>query len=555
MSHGKESTRQKMIGMMYLVLTCLLAMNVSKDILKGFVTVNESLERTNKNFSENTVKMLEGFKDAIRNGHPEAKPYYDKAVEASTSTSELYTYIGTLKAQIQQYTENTKGADTMQLRYVEKKDNFDDPTYFLIGDNEASPKSGQYTARELREKITVLSDKLLAMIEGMRKAPGTKIPDSDFETLKKKILSIRPVDPNEKEDGVPVTWELQNFYHLPLAAVITNLSKIQSDLKNVEGEFVSVLAAAPGKVNVPINVFKPKVVARSGYVQAGQPYQAEVFLAASSTEFKDDNLQILLGEYDTITGRAKPGAEVLKIENGMGKVQFASNAPGHKDYKGTIRLKDGTGKYKYFPFEEEYIVANPSVAVSPEKMNVFYVGVPNPVAISAAGIAPGDLRVNITGCGGKLVDKGNGKYDIAVSSAGRCTVTVVAKTPEGMKQQGLPLVFRVKDLPDPMPRLGNKMGNGTLDASLLEVQSMNSLIADPGSFDFEAKFNITSFTIGISKGGIYKDFECNSNKLSEEARQELSKCKKGSKIFVENIKAVGPDKRERRLANMILRVK
>ena len=71
-----------MIGMMYLVLTCLLAMNVSKDILKGFVTVNESLERTNKNFTENTFKMLEAFKEAVDKGHHDALPYYQKAKES-----------------------------------------------------------------------------------------------------------------------------------------------------------------------------------------------------------------------------------------------------------------------------------------------------------------------------------------------------------------------------------------------------------------------------------------------------------------------------------------
>ena len=554
MSHGKETTRQKMIGMMYLVLTCLLALNVSKDILKGFVTVNESLERTNKNFSENTVKMLEGFQDAIKNGHPEAKPYYDKAVEATASTNELFSYIGTLKAQIQQYTEDVKGADTMQLRYVEKKDNFDAPTYFLIGDNETSPKSGQYSAKELREKMTALSDKLLAMIESMRNVPGTKIPGHDFETLKKKILSIRPVDPNEKEDDVPVTWELQNFYHLPLAAVITNLSKMQSDLKNVEGELVSVFAAAPGKLTLPFNVLQPRVVAHSNYIQAGQPYQAEVFLAASSSEFKDDNLQIVMGEYDTLTGMAKAGAEVLKIENGMGKIELAANAAGRKDYNGTIRLKDGTGKYKYFPFKQEYIVANPSVAVSPTKMNVFYVGVPNPVAISAAGIAPGDLRVNIKGCGGKLIDKGNGKYEVEVTSSGSCVVTVAAQTSEGLKQQGLPLEFRAKEIPTPMPKLAGRKGYGTLDVSMLEVQAMNNLIAELENFDFAATFKIISFTIGISKNQVYKDFEC-TNKVSDEAKTELAKCKKGTKIFVENIQAVGPDGKIRKLANMIFKVK
>jgi len=81
MAGGKETPRQKMIGMMYLVLTALLAMNVSKQILKGYITVNESMEKSKKNLEENNKRITESFENTI-NGNPAAKPYFDKAKEA-----------------------------------------------------------------------------------------------------------------------------------------------------------------------------------------------------------------------------------------------------------------------------------------------------------------------------------------------------------------------------------------------------------------------------------------------------------------------------------------
>ena len=86
---GKESPRSKMIGLMYLVLTALLAMNVSKDILKAFVTVNDNLVRTNENFNNNTTRVLKAFDEAAKS-NPSALPYLEKAKEVNKLTKEVY---------------------------------------------------------------------------------------------------------------------------------------------------------------------------------------------------------------------------------------------------------------------------------------------------------------------------------------------------------------------------------------------------------------------------------------------------------------------------------
>ena len=77
MGGGKETPRQKMIGMMYLVLTALLAMNVSKTVLLGYIRVNEGMENSRDNLSDNNRRVTEAFQKSI-DGNPGAKPYYNR---------------------------------------------------------------------------------------------------------------------------------------------------------------------------------------------------------------------------------------------------------------------------------------------------------------------------------------------------------------------------------------------------------------------------------------------------------------------------------------------
>ncbi len=554
MALGKETPRQKMIGMMYLVLTCLLAMNVSKDILKGFITVNENLERTNKNFTENTTKLMDGMKAAIDNGHPEVKHYYEKSIEAHQLTEQMIAYIGQLKSEVQQYTEDVPGADTMRLRFIEKQDDYDKPTYFFIGDDETKPKSGAFSARELREKLNGLSTELIKMVDKMYTTNGTRIPEEDYKTLRKKIEQLKPVDPNEKENDVPVTWEIQNFNQLPLAAVITNLSKMQSDVHNIESEMIGVFAAASGKLAIRFDTLRPCVIAKADYVQLGQPYNADVFLAASSSEFKSENLQMFLGEIDKSTGQPLPATQTLPIETGSGKIQLPTNTVGHHTYKGVIKLKDANGYYKYFDFEKEYTVAPVSVAVSADKMNVFYAGVPNPISVSAAGFAPQDVQVSISGCGGRLTALGNGKYEVMVSSPGNCEIRVSAKINNELKPQGQPIVFRVKPLPVPMARAAGVSGNGTLEVPLADIRSLGGVGVDLSGFPFQTTFLVTEFDIYVPYRGVTTPFHCTGNQLSTDAKQAIIQCPRGSRIFIDDIKARGPDKTYK-LAAMTLRAK
>ncbi|MDX2173491.1 MAG: gliding motility protein GldM [Bacteroidota bacterium] len=542
MSSAKETPRQKMIGMMYLVLTCLLALNVSREVLQGFVTINESIETTNSNFTANTKLMMEALDVAIKQGHPEAKPYYEKAKEATQLTQRTYDYISILKQQVKQYTESVKGADTMKLSQIERLDDYDKPTFFLIGSDETKPKTGQYSAKELRGNIEKLTSELNKMIDFMKDKDGLKLPNKDYLILKDKLKLFTPHDNFRDKEGHPQSWELKNFYNMPLAAVVTNLSKIQSDIRNIEAELVNTFASASGKLAIKFNRMEARIVPVSQYVQSGSPYTADVFLSASSSEFNEDNLQFILGDVDTATGKISEGATILPIDKGTGKITLPTGGSGHKEINGWIKLKNGVGKTEYYKYQNEYIVAPSAVAVSAEKMNVLYIGAENPLNISAAGVAPSDLVVVISGCGATLVNSGNGKYIAKATATGTCIVTVMQKTPTGMKQQGLPVAFRVKKFPNPPLRVNGKTTFGNLEMALSDVKNITSIGTDNGGFDFLTTFKVTEFKIAIYGNGVApQEFKCPGNSLTMKAKEALNNVKKGYKIYLEDIKVQGPD--------------
>ena len=552
---GKETPRQKMIGMMYLVLTALLAMNVSKDILKAFVTVNESLERTNTNFNNNTLKVMKAFEES-KKSTPQAAPYYAKAIEAEKMTTELFDYIDKLKHELIAHTDKNPGGDTLRLRYVDAKDNYDIPTHLLIGDDERNPKSGEFSAVELKTKITEVHDKLIKMIDDMQKKKETRFLQSDYESLKKKIETIKTTDPDEKEDGVPVTCEISNFYHLPLAGTITNLTKMQADLKNVEAEIVSNFSGAAGKVMVKFDKLAAKVVAPSSYIQSGQKYEADIFIAASSSDFKKENMEIVVNptSYDSIKGTITGGTPVELSPDGTGKYVAGTQGQGEQKYKAVIKFKQPTGEYKFYSYETSYMVAAPSVAVSAEQMNVFYVGVPNPVSVSAAGVSPTDLIVSPAGGGVRSTPKGAGAYEFNFTTPGECVVNVSSKSPSGPAKSQGSKKFRVKPLPPPVATVGGQ--TGTIDMKKSQLSTIGGVGATAPGFDFKANFVVLSFEITGSIKGQTKIASCQGNALSADAKAILSGAGIGSKIFIDGIKVKGPDgKISSNIPGVVIKVK
>lgn len=538
---GKETPRQKMIGMMYLVLTALLAMNVSKQILQGYLSVNESLVKSKQNLTENNTRVTKAFEASI-GGNAAAKPYYEKALEAQKLIGEVDKYISELRAKIVAHTEptaleNEKIADTLNLRRMDKIDDYDMPSHMLGLGEPKNPEKGAFTAYELRMKMSGLHDKLVAMVDAMQKDPKTKFLDDDYQGIKKKFASIKPTDSNRDEDGVKYNWEMDNFYHLPLAAVYTNLNKFQTDLKNVEAEVLQVFSGASGKLAIKFDAIKARVVAPSSYIAAGQPYEADIFLAASSSKLAAGDMEIIVG-VDSAAAAGGAKGTIVPVVGGEGKYSVGTGGEGDQEYKGVIKYKNPDGTFKYYPFTGAYKVAKSGASVSADQMNVFYAGVPNPVTAAAAGISPADISVNATGAGVRVTPKGAGKYEFNFTGTGECMVSVSAKTKDGVKSQGPPIKFRVKPLPKPELKIGGKFAPQEMKKG--ELGMVSGLGAGANGFDFQANFVVLSYEVtGKAKGKLMQE-SGSGNNLSGPAASILKGADVGSKIYID-AKVKGPD--------------
>ena len=308
----------------------------------------------------------------MNKGNFEAKPYLLKSIEAQKSIRIVDAYIDSMKMLVVHKTENVNLKDTSQLRFMEKLDDYDTPTYLMIGSDEANPISTKYSAKDLKTQLTNLHNHLITMIDNMQKNAETKLELDDLIALKQKLKSIMPIDRNIMDDGVKQNWELENFYHLPMAAVITNLNKIQADMKNIESEFLHVFSAASGKFEIKTNKLEAKVIAPTAYVLSGQPFKADVVLGASFNDLNSDKMQVLVGaQYDSISKKLSNNDNSLNVSNGIAKYETATSAIGQKELKGIVVYKNPRGVNEYYPFNYSYMVAPPFTAVAADNMNIF----------------------------------------------------------------------------------------------------------------------------------------------------------------------------------------
>lgn len=541
MSSGKETPRQKMIGMMYLVLTALLALNVSKEILKGFVTVDESIASSKLYLTQSNERVKKAFEEYVSQGNLEAKPYLLKAIEAQKTIRVVDAYIDSMKLMVVQNTEDPSKSDTSKLRFMEKLDDYDTPTYLLIGSNEAAPKTTKYSARDLKLQLTKLHADLTMMLNNMQKDKDTKLHDKDIAALKEKLNTIKPIDKNMEVDGVKLNWELQNFYHMPLAAVITTLDKMQADMKNLESEILHVFSAASAKFIPKFDKLHANVVSPTAYVLAGQPFQANIVLGASSTELNAEKMRVLIGaKYDTVLRKLTNNGSELSVIDGVGKFEAITNATGLQNLNGVIVYKNPKGDNEYYPFDFPYTVAPPFTAVAADNMNIFYVGVDNPISVSAAGFSPNDLKVNVSGCGASIKMGGTGKYKLTANSTGSVVVTVSAKVGDTYKPQGTPKVFRVKAIPPPVLKIGGRLATTNLEFTKNEIAMIGGLGAESPGFMFPVNMVVKSFDLEVNNNGSVVPYKCTGNNLSADAKQALSRLRVGQKAYIDNIKVQTP---------------
>jgi gliding motility-associated protein GldM len=240
--------------------------------------------------------------------------------------------------------------------------------------------------------------------------------------------------------------------------------------------------------------------------------------------------------------------ETLKIQpNGRGVFERTGGSQGNFKWGGLVKIKSPEGVESFYPFDAEYQVAEATAVISPTKMNVFYLGVDNPVEISVPGVPADKVRANITN--GSIPKSGSG-FIAKPRQMGNAIVTVEAQIDGNWRNMGQ-MDFRVKRVPDPVAKVAGRKG-GAIDKNLLAAQAV--VQADMENFDFDLKFQITEFNVSAIQGGFVKDEPSKSNRITPAQLDLIRNLNKGQKVYFENIKAVGPDGSVRELSTLVYKI-
>ena len=570
MAGAKETPRQKMIGMMYLVLTALLALNISKEILNGFVKVEKGLRKTDQTIQSKSKETMLEFEAKYLQDQQKVKPYYDAAKDIDQKANALYDHITQLKANILAVASGERevvesGGDlskyiaqdklsrrdtVLSIAHFEKKDEYQEITSYLVGGEPGDPKSGEFTAKGLKEKLENFRDEL-------KDLEFTDFVGNEFKVSPglKASFDQTFVYEKEMEDGKEVLWEAANFFDVPLAAVIPILSKLQIDVENAKSNLMTELMSGIEGKSYKFTNLMPLVVPESNYILRGDSFRADILLAA----FDATNSPNIYVDEREFNGRdssllAYDGKDPLSIEGGLGKLRISTKGMslGERNYKGLIRFQGPDGNVGDYPFyTPEFTVAEPALVVSPTKMNVFYRGVPNPVEISVPGVSSDKLDVRITG-GHKIKPDGE-TFIVEPGAGGDAEIVVSATLPDGSKKTLPGREFRVKRIPDPSPRFAGKSPSDTTITKVL-LENAPSVGALMENFDFDVEVRVKRFNVTVTKGGTFVEQSSNSNMVTANMKELFRSVGRGSVVYIEDIVVSMPDGTERALPTMKLKV-
>jgi len=526
MAGGKATPRQKMINMMYLVLTALLALNVSKDILNSFVIMNDGLEKTKENLQRQSGEIFTLLEKQNKNQPGKYGTAYANALKVQKDAAALLKYVDELKVELIKAADGPESealaGGKIILAKLNSKDNYDIPTNIMVGNETAGPGK----AKDLKAKLEKFRADLLAMV----KANDKKAIDAGFSIDTKDPVA----DPEEPEI---TKWEEKIFHHAPMAAAIAHLTKIQTDIRDAEGDMISYLFNSVSMDDFKFDQLVGIAVPDQGFVFKGGQQKVKIYL----------------GAYDS---KANPtmmvGGQTVNVVNGVGEYTPGTGSIGEQKVEGKILIKKADGTTQEVPFGTAFTVGEQLGTVSPTKMNVFYVGVDNPIDCSVAGVSTSAMNVSGSGVTVTRVSGGSFVAKPTVPAGSKCTVTVSAKLPDG-KTITVPKEFRVKNVPDPVAMyLGNK-GDKKMAASQAKVgKGLNCILEN---FAFDLTFTITSFKVGANiSGSGFMEAQCSGPGFNSQAQDILSRLKSGTKLFFDEIKAKGPDGKPRSLQSFFISI-
>lgn len=545
-----KDPRQLMINLMYLVLTALLALNVSAEVMNAFKTIDDSLQKSNSITNSAINDQEKALKDLVSD---ESKAKYQPLAVAVTDIrqeiSSFSDYVDGIKNDLIDQAGNKNGTvddedflypDNEAKKIIKGKKNKDVTTNYLVQEGKGNELADRIA--EVRKNIVDIYSKVVTDnadafdIKTRGKVDPAKVK-ANIESFANNISLDIDQDWEEQSDGDKESWADFRFRQMPLISVLPLLTKFQTDAKNAEALAVGKLAELAGGKTIEFNQFFPVINASKAYVIKGGQFDAKISLGAYSSDIPAENINL------TVNGRRLPVGN-----DGKADFSAAANSLGTQTLKLSATVKNPlTGETTTETSTFEYEVGETSATVSADKMNVFYIGVDNPISVSVAGVSSNDVKVNCAG-GGCNMTGGKGKYTVKVSKPGEVKINVSG----GGLSKSAP--FRVKRIPDPVAKLGKKqdgsMGNG-------EFKAQRGVIPWLDGFDFDAKCQIQGFNlVRVAKRQDPVSSTNSGGTFNAKSQRLVRAAKPGDTYYFENVRARCPgDAAGRKINSMVFKIK
>ncbi|AUC16093.1 gliding motility protein GldM [Tenacibaculum sp. SZ-18] len=489
MAGGKQSPRQKMINLMYLIFIAMLAMNMSKEVLSAFGLMNEKLSVANEKATEQNDKAYESLaKKAVEQAkqYGEAK---EKTDALKAEADEFYGYLEDLKGKMTSDVKDKKDYETMD------KSKFLDEYFFVNGT--ITPKGKEFVSK----------------MDEFRKTAIEVLGETDLAGTVNERFNTNPVT---NKDKIKISWLNYHYEGFPLIASLTKLTQIQADVKATESDALSTLLKGELESAVSMTNYDAMVVFDKNAYYPGEKLSGKIVLGKN-----DPNLT---AEKVIINGKDWPED---KIKAGQVILDGPAGSVGDRDIKGSFFFKENdslieipiTGGYSVIPRPNEAVI-------SADKMNAVYRGLANPMTISMPGVPSNKVSASATGLR-KI--KGD-SYIMTPGKGNEVTIRVTGKLPSG-KPVTSNKKFRIKDIPPAVGAVRGQYGTVSMPKGSVGNVSVGALLPD---FLFDLKLKVSSFKIKVPG---QPAVPVTGTRMSSRAKAAIAKARRGDVINIFDIKA------------------
>ncbi len=488
-----------MINLMYVVLMAMLAMNVSTQVLDGFSIVDESLQRTTDNAVKENKNIYSDFEEQMKSNPEKVREWFQKATAVKQMSDSLYDFAQQLKVEI---VREADGADG-DIHNIDRKEDLEAASHVML-----APGTGK--GKKLFDAINSFRERILSMVAD--------------EAQKKIIASNLTTQLPKNAKALGKNWQEYMFEDMPVAAAVTLLTKLQSDVRYAEGEVLHTLVSNIDMKDIRVNKLSAFVIPNAQTIVRGDKFSAQIVMAAVDTTQQP---QIYIG------GRQ------MNLRNNT--YEIVTGKTGDFNLTGYITMQNGRGDVIRRDFSQKYSVVDPSATVSADLMNVLYAGYSNPISISIPGVPLNKVSASMSG--GTLQPVGPGKYIARPAAVGKDVTINVMSMSTGQSRQVGQFTFHVRKLPDPTAYISigtnRYRGGGLAKASLMGADGLKAAI-DDGLLDIQ--FKVLSFeTVFFDNMGNAVPMASSGAQFSQRQKEAFRGLSRNRRFYISRVTAVGPD--------------